>query len=123
MPPIFLLILSIFFFLVFLIAFFWERLFRNRPRRFEKGVVFTWLSSLFWKPDKLIQVNNNLDQLKEIKAKVENKDLPRMAQELKKAEDEYKEAIKICNGSKAAERAVKDAYDTRCSRIKDKYNA
>jgi len=46
-----------------------------------------------------------------------------MAHELKEAEDDYTQAIKRCKGSKAAEKAVKEAYIQQCARIREKYNA
>ena len=92
-------------------------------RRFKKWHILKRIFAYRADPQKLSNAVQNIDHLDELNAKVEHRSLTNMAHELKEAEQDYDQAIKRCNGSKAAEKAVKEAYAQRCSRIREKYNA
>ena len=94
---------------------------RYSVRRFKKWHIIKRIVAYRADPQKLSNAVENVDHLDELDTKVEHRTLTNMAYELKEAEDDYNRAIKRCNASKAAERAVKEAYIQRCARIKDKY--
>lgn len=115
------LILGIVFLLIFLVTLSGKHSFRASFRRFKKWHLVTRLAAYVGNPERLSNAVDNIDRLQEIEAKVEHKSLTRMAYELAEAEQDYNQALRRCNGSKAAEKAVKEAYVERCSRIKAKY--
>jgi hypothetical protein len=121
LKPIVFFTLGIIFLLIFLITLLGKNPFRGTFRRFKKWHIVTRIIAYFAKRKRLSKAVENIDLLEEIETKVEDKSLTRMAYELKEAEKDYDQAIKHCNGSKAAERAVKEAYIQRCARINEKY--
>ena len=92
-------------------------------RRFKRYHLIRRIAAYFADPQKLSNTVQNIDHFDELDTKVENRSLTNMAYELKEAEQDYNQALKRCNGSKAAERTIKEAYAQRCSRIREKYNA
>ena len=95
----------------------------GRVRRFKKWHIIKRIIAYRIDPQKLSNAVENIDHLDEFNTKVEHRSLTNMAHELKEAESDYNQAIRRCNGSKAAEKAVKEAYIQRCARIREKYNA
>ena len=106
----------------FLIRFLMRRQ-RHAMRRFKRWHIIKRIVAYRADPQKLSSAVENIDHLDELDTKVEHRSLTNMAHELKDAEDDYNRAVKRCNGSKAAEKAVKEAYIQRCARIREKYHA
>ena len=106
-----------------ILCFLLVRFLMRRNGRFKRWHIIKRSAAYFADPQKLSNTVQNIDHFDELDIKVENRSLTNMASELKEAEQDYSQAIKRCNGSKAAEKAVKEAYAQRCSRIREKYNA
>jgi hypothetical protein len=118
MSPTLFLILGIVFLLVFLIALIGPH---NTLSSFQKWHIVTRIAAYFGDPERLSKTADNIVLIKEINAKAKNKSTPRLAEELKEAEDNYNEALRNSGGSKANKRRLKQKYEDECAQIMDKY--